>query len=87
MGFSLRTIADGIEFPEAVRLNALEQVIPQATVEAVITDLGVKEQRLRKLPAKVTLLFCEAMGLFTNTSLEQVLKKMIKGLRYIWPGD
>jgi hypothetical protein len=87
MGFSLRTIADGTKFPAAVRLNALEQVIPQATVEAVITDLGAKEQRLRKLPAMVILLLCVAMGLFTNTSLEQVLTKMIKGLRYIWPGD
>lgn len=87
MGFSLRTIADNIRFPEAVSLNALEQVIPQATVEAVITDLGVQEQRVRKLPATVVLLLCVAMGLFTNMSLEQVLIKMVKGLRYIWPGD
>ena len=87
MGFSLRTIAGSIRFPEAVSLNMLEQVIPQATVEAVITDLGVREQRMRKLPAVVTLLLCVAMGLFTNISLEQVLKKMVKGLRYIWPGD
>ena len=87
MGFSLRTIANGIRFPEAVSLNVLEQAIPQATVEAVITDLGVKEQRVRKLPAMVTLWLCVAMGLFTNISLEQVLIKMVKGLRYIWPGD
>ena len=70
MGFSLRTIAGSIRFPEAVSLNTLEQAIPQATVEAVITDLGVKEQRVRKLPAMVTLLLCVAMGLFTNMSLE-----------------
>jgi hypothetical protein len=87
MGFSLRTIAGSIRFPEAVSLNMLEHVIPQATVEAVITDLGVKEQRMRKLPAMVTLLLCVAMGLFTNMSLEQVLIKMVKGLRYIWPDD
>ena len=87
MGFSLRTIADSIKFPEVVRLDALEQVVPQATVEAVVADLGVKEQRMRKLPAVVTLWLCIAMGLFTNTALEQVLKKMVKGLRYIWPGD
>jgi len=87
MGFSLRTIADGIRFPEAVSLNALEQAIPQTTVEAVVADLGVEEQRIRKLPAVVTLLLCIAMGLFTNMALEQVLMKMVKGLRYIWPGD
>jgi hypothetical protein len=87
MGFKLRTIADDIKFPDAVRLNALEQAIPQAVVEAVIADLGVEEQRTRKLPAVVTLLLCIAMGLFTNMALEQVLIKMVRGLRYIWSGD
>ena len=87
MGFKLRTIAEDTRFSDAVKLNALEQAIPQAVVEAVITDLGAAEQRTRKLPAVVTLLLCIAMGLFTNMALEQVLIKMVKGLRYIWPGD
>ena len=85
MGFSLRVIASEMRFPDAINLNVLEQAIPQATVEAVIADLGVGEQRVRKLPAGVTLLLCIAMGLFTNMALEQVLHKMVKGLRYIWP--
>ena len=72
MGFSLRTIADNVKFPEAVSLNALEHAIPQATVEAVIVDLGVAEQRTRKLSAAVTLLLCIAMGLFSNIALTQV---------------
>ena len=87
MGFSLRTIAENVRFEKAVTLNALERSIPQAEVEAVIEDLGVKEQRVRKLPAFVTLLLCIAMGLFTNMGLESVLIKMMKGLRYVWPGD
>jgi len=87
MGFSLRTIAADLRFPEAVTLNALERAIPQAAVEAVITEQGVTEQRTRKLPAGLTLLLCIAMGLFTNIALTQVLRKLIKGVRYIWPGD
>ena len=83
MGFSLRTIANEMRFPEAVRLNVIEQAIPQTMVEAVIADLGVGEQRVRKLPAVMTLLVCIAMGLFTNSALEQVLSKVVKGLRYI----
>jgi len=85
MGFSLRTIANEMRFPEAVSLNVLEQALPQTMVEAVIADLGVEEQRVRKLPAVMTLLVCIAMGLFTNMALEQVLRKLVKGLRYIWP--
>jgi hypothetical protein len=87
MGFSLRTIADTLQFPEAVSLDALAQAIPQASVEAVVVDLGVAEQRTRKLPAALTLLLCIAMGLFTNIALTQVLRKLVQGVRYIWPGD
>jgi len=87
MGFKLRAIADNVRFPDEVRLNALEQAIPENVVEAVITDLGADEQRTRKLPAAVTLWLSVAMGLFTNMGVEQVLNKMVKGLRYIWPGD
>jgi len=87
MGFSLRMIAENIRFEQAVTLNALEGVIPQAEVRAVIEDLGVKEKRMCKLPTFVTLLLCIVMGLFTNIGLESVLIRMVKGLRYIWPGE
>jgi hypothetical protein len=87
MGFNLRTIIDVTEFPENVRLNVLERAVPHATVEAVVIDLEATEQRTRKLPAALTTLLCVAMGLFTDTALEQVLIKLVKGLRYIWPDD
>jgi hypothetical protein len=87
MGFSLRMIAENIRFEQAVTLNALERAVPQDEVEAVIEDLGMQEKRVRKLPAFMTLLLCIGMGLYTNIGLESVLNKMVKGLRYIWPGD
>ena len=62
MGFSLRTIADNVKFPEAVSLNALEHAIPQATVKAVIVDLGGAEQRTRQLSAEVTLRYALPWG-------------------------
>jgi hypothetical protein len=62
IGFSLRQIAGDIKFPEAVTLNMLEHVIPQETVEAVIDNFGVQEQRLRKLPTALVLLLSVAMG-------------------------
>lgn len=87
MGFRLRMIEDNARFSESVRLNVLEQAVPQAEVEAVIVSLGAEEQRTRKLPAALTTLMCVGQGLFTDTSSEQVLKKMVKGLRYIWPDE
>ena len=55
MRFNLRTIASGIQFPGIASLNVLEQVVLQTIVEAVIADLKVKEQRVRKFPAMLTL--------------------------------
>ena len=54
---------------------------------AVVADLGVVEARTRKLVATLTLLLCIAMGVFTNIALSQVLRKLVKGVRYIWPDD
>ncbi|HEX2987947.1 MAG TPA: transposase domain-containing protein [Chloroflexota bacterium] len=68
-------------------MEALEAAVPQATVEAVIADLGVAEQRRRKLPAELTLLLSVAMNLFTHHPLEEVLRKLLRGLRLIWPED
>jgi hypothetical protein len=87
MGFSLRTIAENIRFEQAVTLNALERVIPQFEIEAVIRDLNAQEQRSCKLPACLIVLLCISMGVFTNIGLESVLIKMVKGLRYIWPAE
>ncbi|MHB0870821.1 MAG: IS4 family transposase [Chloroflexota bacterium] len=66
-------------------MEAIEAAVPRATVEAVVADLGVAEQRRRKLPAQLTVLLAIAMNLFTHHSLEEVLRRLLKGLRFIWP--
>ncbi|MGQ9586743.1 MAG: IS4 family transposase, partial [Anaerolineae bacterium] len=50
-----------------------------------VAELGVAEQRKRKLPAELTLLLTVAMNLFTHYALEEVLRKLLKGLRFLWP--
>ncbi|MHB0870236.1 MAG: transposase domain-containing protein [Chloroflexota bacterium] len=66
-------------------MEVLEAAVPQATVEAVVADLGVAEQRRRKLPAELTILLSVAMNLFTHHPLEEVLHALLKGLRLLWP--
>jgi hypothetical protein len=58
--------------------------MPHAQVKAVIRDLGAIEQRRRKVPAELGVLLSVAMNLFTQDSLQQVLVKLFKGLRFIW---
>lgn len=70
---------------DEMKLDALESALPHDQIKAVISDLGVAEQRRRKVTSEVGLLISVAMNLFTRDSLQQVLVKLMKGLRFIWP--
>lgn len=84
MGFMIRQISQQAKLTDEVLGKAMEKVIPDATIEAVVEDMGVKEQRQRKLPARVIIALIVAMNLFTYLPLHQVLNKLFWGLRLIW---
>ena len=85
LGFMIRQIDPNAKLADEVSMEALEAAVPHATVEAVVADLGVAEQRRRKLPAELTMLLSVAMNIFTHHPLEDVLHELLKGLRLIWP--
>ena len=85
MGFMIRQIPETANLADEAALEALARALPRVEVQRVVSDLGVAEQRRRKLPAELVILFAVAMNLFTQQSLSQVLVKMVKGLRLIWP--
>ncbi len=58
----MRQIDPNAKLADEVSVEALEAAMPQATVEAVVADLGVAEQRRRKLPAELTLLLSIGTG-------------------------
>jgi hypothetical protein len=66
-------------------LDALAEVIPLALLEDVITQHGVQEERDRKLPAVVTLVLCIAMNLYAQEALPAVFRRLVQGLRWLWP--
>jgi len=70
---------------EHLLIEALCCVIPPQTVEAVINECGVREQRSRKLPSAVTVLLCVAMNLYTADALPDVFRRLVWGLRWLWP--
>jgi hypothetical protein len=75
--------ADGV-LPE-FSLEALAAVVTPAAVDAVIHACGVRERRVRKLPAATTVFFCIALNLSTSTCLGQVFARLVSGLRWLWP--
>ena len=85
MGFKLREIEAESKFCRELTLNAIERVVPSATVEAVLAETGKSEQRERKLTLLVTVFVTIAMNLYSRASIGEVLRKMAQGLRYIWP--
>jgi hypothetical protein len=85
VGFIMRQIPADAKLADEDVLAALAATVPHSAVEAVVADLGASEQRRRKLPADFTILLTIAMNLYTGQSLSQVLVKLLKGLRLIWP--
>jgi hypothetical protein len=85
MPYSLRTIPAGGKFCRELTVDALARAIPQATVEAVLTDLGAQARRERKLSMPVVVWTLIAMNLYTQLAVQHVLRRVAQGLRYVWP--
>jgi hypothetical protein len=85
MGFMIRQIADDAKLTDEIALEAIASAVPEEVVRAVVSDLGAAEERDRKLPTHVTLMLGIGMNLYPSESLERVYRKMVKGLRFIWP--
>jgi hypothetical protein len=76
--------SDGAGVLPEFSLDALAAAVSPEAVAAVIDACGVREQRVRKLPA-TTVFFCIAMNLYTSTCLGQVFAHLVSGLRWLWP--
>jgi len=85
MGFSIRTFGEESNFCRELTLESIARAVPAEDIKAVIAEQGVQEQRERKLNAFVTVLLVMAMNLYTQLSIGDVMHKMAKGLRYVWP--
>lgn len=85
IGYKLREIEAESKFSQELSLPMIENIIPQATIAAVLAAEGRFTERERKLNLGVTMLLIIMMNLYTTDSIGAVLEKMAQGLRYIWP--
>jgi hypothetical protein len=85
MALMIRQIAPADAVTAHLAVESLTHVLPPATIAGVLEDCGATEQRVRKLPAAVTLLFCVAMNLYTADCLGHVFRRLVGGLRWLWP--
>ncbi len=85
MGYRIREITEGSKLSSAVTLEAISQGVPRAAIEAVLQEEGAVEQRERKMTMVMVVFALIAMHLHTDVSLGDVLRKISRGLRFIWP--
>jgi hypothetical protein len=80
-GFSLSEPRAGTHLAEQPVLAAVRQAIPDAAIDAVLTEAGAHEQRTRRLPARLVVAFVIGLGLWPREGLVDVLQNLVAGLR------
>lgn len=84
MGYSLREYDAESKFINELTVEAIGQVVPMAEVKAVIQETGPQEVRTRKLHMVAVVFVIIAMSLYTRHSIGDVMRKLARGLRFVW---
>src|SRR6476660_1841451 len=73
---------------DRIGLGVLTRLVHRDLVDEVLADTGRTERR-RLLPARVVVYFVLAMTLFFDDADEEVLRKLVDGLRFLrsWDED
>ena len=85
MGYIIRQIGASAKITEHNLLEALQSSVPIEAVDRIVMKHGLARQRQRKLSAQMGFFLVIAMNLFSTLSLAQVLIKLLRGFRFIWP--
>ncbi len=85
MGYRIREMVATCQLGQAVTVDALAQVIPQAALEEALAATGVHEQRDRALSFTTVQWVVIAMNLYTDLALGHVLRRLVQGVRFCWP--
>ena len=70
MGYRIRQIELEGELGQAIRVDAITQVVPLEDIQDALQVCDAREQRTRRLPAVLVVWLCIAMNLFWEVSLK-----------------
>jgi len=85
MGFMIRDSDTNCTFSSALTVDALRQALPPEAITRVIAQEGVGEARQRRLTMVLVVWLVIALHLYPTVSIGGVLRKLARGLRFIWP--
>jgi hypothetical protein len=66
---------------DRIGLGVLSRLVHRDLVDEVLAETGRTERRCRLLPARVVVYFVLAMTLFFDDAYEDVMRKLVEGLR------
>jgi hypothetical protein len=74
---------------DRIGLGVLTRLVHRDLIDEVLIDTGKVERRRRVLPARVVVYFVLAMTLFFDDAYEEVMRKLVEGLRFLrsWDED
>ena len=85
MGYRLRQLDAESKFSSELRLEAIGRAVPMAEIKAALQATGIQEARERKLNMVTVMLLTIAMNIYSRLSIGEVMRKMARGLRFVWP--
>ncbi len=65
----------------------LAEAFPLETVRAILSATGREGKRKRLLPASMMVYYIIALGLFVSVGCREVLRRLLDGAMWIWPGQ
>lgn len=68
---------------DVIGIGVLTRLVPRELTDDVLLRTNKKELRSRGLPARLVIYFVLAMALFSRDSYEEVMRKLVQGLRSI----
>lgn len=84
MGRPSAKLPSGVRVSDRVSLGVIARTIPLDEVRQVLAQSGRSSQRQRDLPAPVMVYYVIALALYMGSSMREVLRCLLDGLRAIW---
>jgi hypothetical protein len=84
MGRPSASLPSGVRVSDHISLGVIARTVPLDVVRQVLAQDGCSSVRERDLPAHVMVYHVIALALYMNTSMREVLRCLLDGLRAIW---
>jgi hypothetical protein len=85
MGYRLRQFDAESKFSHELHLEAIGRAVPMTEIGAALEETGSQEVRVRKLSMVAVVLVTIAMNIYTHLSIGEAMRKLARGLRFVWP--